>query len=129
VPAGSLAGAAVLAAGAAVLAAGAAVLAGSATGVASGEPAGSLSRYPVPHLIECAAVAGGGPGGCAFPRGRAFPRCGRSSPGADGAIGAPPAARTGRRDRAGRPVLAPKLEAFGRIAMSVTMGYMLILML
>ncbi|HUY49070.1 MAG TPA: hypothetical protein VMV92_25685 [Streptosporangiaceae bacterium] len=30
---------------------------------------------------------------------------------------------------AGRPVLAPKLAAFGKLAMGITMGYMLILML
>ena len=34
-----------------------------------------------------------------------------------------------RHDQAGRPVLAPKLAACGKIAMSITMGYMLILML
>ena len=42
--------------------------------------------------------------------------------------GGPRAAST-RQDQAGRPVLAPKLAACGKIAMSITMGYMLILML
>jgi hypothetical protein len=39
-----------------------------------------------------------------------------------------PAARARRGDQAGRPVLAPGLAACGKLAMSVTMGYMLILM-
>jgi hypothetical protein len=43
---------------------------------------------------------------------------------------ATPAATVSRhRQHAGRPVLAPKLAACGKIAMSITMGYMLILML
>jgi hypothetical protein len=33
------------------------------------------------------------------------------------------------RGPAGGPVLAPKLAACGKLAMSITMGYMLILML
>src|SRR6266516_3018682 len=39
------------------------------------------------------------------------------------------AAQTQHRGQAGRPVLAPKLAACGKLAMSITMGYMLILML
>jgi hypothetical protein len=41
----------------------------------------------------------------------------------------PAAAGTRHEDRAGRPVLAPRLAACGKIVMSLTMGYMLVLML
>ena len=41
----------------------------------------------------------------------------------------PPAAGTRRGDLAGGPVLAPGLTACGKLAMSIAMGYMLILML
>jgi hypothetical protein len=41
----------------------------------------------------------------------------------------PAAAQTQHRGQTGRPVLAPKLAACGKLAMSITMGYMLILML
>ena len=40
-----------------------------------------------------------------------------------------PAAGTRHGGQAGRPVLAPGLAACGKLAMSITMGYMLILML
>ena len=40
-----------------------------------------------------------------------------------------PAAQTQHRGQTGRPVLAPKLAACGKLAMSITMGYMLMLML
>jgi Domain of unknown function (DUF5134) len=40
-----------------------------------------------------------------------------------------PAAGTRRGDQAGGPVLAPGLATCGKLAMSITMGYMLILML
>ena len=43
--------------------------------------------------------------------------------------GTPVATVTRHGQQAGRPVLAPKLGACGKIAMSITMGYMLILML
>jgi hypothetical protein len=43
---------------------------------------------------------------------------------AGGAVSTPAAG-----SRAGRPVLAPKLAVCGKLAMSITMGYMLILML
>ena len=49
--------------------------------------------------------------------------------GADGATRTPAAAGTPHQDPAGRPVLAPKLTACSKIAMGITMGYMLILML
>jgi hypothetical protein len=48
-------------------------------------------------------------------------------------VGVPPATPaatvTRHGQQAGRPVLTPKLAACGKIAMSITMGYMLILML
>ena len=158
-----------------------------------GAPSGSLSRFPVPHLIECAAMLymllpvhsprpahGGtgmampGMGTSAGPAG-SFPalavvlalvmlgyivwttdrltslaraktttagparNSGRRSPaaapaaahppGAGGAPSTPVHAGARQEDEAGRPVLAPKLAACGRIAMSITMGYMLMLML
>jgi hypothetical protein len=40
-----------------------------------------------------------------------------------------PAAGTRRGDQAGGPVLAPGLATCGKLAMSITMGYMLLLML
>jgi hypothetical protein len=43
--------------------------------------------------------------------------------------GTPAAAETRRQAQTGRPVLAPKLAACGKLAMSITMSYMLILML
>jgi hypothetical protein len=153
-----------------------------------GTPAGSLSRFPVPHLIECAAMLymllpvpgprpahGGagmampGMGTSAGPAG-SFPalavvlalfmlgyivwttdrltslarakataagqggnRDHRSSaavraaarPHDAGCAASPPA----RADQAGRPVLAPRLAACGKIAMSIAMGYMLMLMI
>ena len=49
--------------------------------------------------------------------------------GAGDAPGTPAAAGTRDGDQAGRPVLAPGLAACGKLAMSITMGYMLILML
>ena len=49
--------------------------------------------------------------------------------GAANAPSTPAAAGTRQEHQAGRPVLAPKLAACGKIAMSITMGYMLILML
>jgi hypothetical protein len=45
------------------------------------------------------------------------------------ASGVPGAFATRHQDQGGRPALAPKLAACGKIAMSITMGYMLILML
>jgi Domain of unknown function (DUF5134) len=42
---------------------------------------------------------------------------------------APASAGARHGGQAGRPVLAPKLAACGKLAMSITMGYMLILML
>ena len=44
-------------------------------------------------------------------------------------LATPAATATRPGQLAGRPVLAPKLAACGKIAMSITMGYMLILML
>jgi hypothetical protein len=49
--------------------------------------------------------------------------------GADGAVGMPAGAGSRAGDQAGRPVLAPKLGACGKLAMGITMGYMLLLML
>jgi len=43
--------------------------------------------------------------------------------------GTPSAVETRHRDPAGRPMLAPRLAVCAKIAMSLTMGYMLILML
>jgi len=63
---------------------------------------------------------------------------GRGSPAAvpmaapPGAAGDAPVTRaggTGRGDQAGRPALAPRLAACGRLAMGITMGYMLMVML
>jgi hypothetical protein len=53
----------------------------------------------------------------------------RSPHGPGDAPGTPGAARIRREDQAGLPVLAPKLAACSKIAMSIAMGYMLILML
>ncbi len=52
-----------------------------------------------------------------------------SAPDTAQAQGTPGAADTPHRGPAGRPVLAPRLAACAEIAMSITMGYMLILML
>jgi hypothetical protein len=158
----------------------------------AGEPAGSRSRYPVPHLIECVAMvymllpvdgprsarrgagmAMTGMGASAHPgsfaalavvlalfmlgyvvwttdrltalaRAKAVAADPGGNPGQRLPAAAPAAART--RDAGGtgsapagvgaqhgnpggRPVLAPKLAACGKLAMTVTMGYMLILML
>jgi len=49
--------------------------------------------------------------------------------GAGGAASVPAGAGTRRANHAGRPALAPALAACGKLAMSITMGYMLILML
>jgi hypothetical protein len=49
--------------------------------------------------------------------------------GAGDAPGTPATAGIQHGEQAGRPVLTPKLAACGKIAMSITMGYMLILML
>ena len=49
--------------------------------------------------------------------------------GAGDAPGTPAAAGTRDGDQAGRPVLAPGFAGCGKLAMSITMGYMLILML
>jgi uncharacterized protein DUF5134 len=46
-----------------------------------------------------------------------------------GTSSTPGGAGTRREDQAARPVLAPKLAVCGKLAMSITMGYMLILML
>lgn len=48
---------------------------------------------------------------------------------ADDAPGTPGASATRHDDQAGWPLLAPKLAACGKLAMSITMSYMLILML
>jgi hypothetical protein len=64
----------------------------------------------------------------ALVRARATPALGRTAApprGADGAVGTPADAGT----QAGGVVLAPALAACGKLAMSITMGYMLILML
>jgi hypothetical protein len=129
--------------------------------------AGPLSRFPVPHLIESAAMlymlmpvhgplpthgrggmAAGGMGPSTGPAG-SFPvlavvlamfmlgyivwttdrlaslaraRTATEGPGRTRAAGTRPG------DQAGRPALAPGLAACGKLAMSITMGYMLILM-
>jgi hypothetical protein len=137
--------------------------------------AGPLSRFPVPHLIESAAMlymllsahgplpthgrAGMGAAGMGPSTGPAgsFPvlavvlamfmlgyivwttdrlaslaraRAATEGPGRDGGR-RPPAPPAGTRpgDQAGRPALAPGLAACGKLAMSITMGYMLIAML
>ena len=51
------------------------------------------------------------------------------SPGAPAATMTRPGEQALHGEQAGRPPLAPKLAACGKIAMSITMGYMLILML
>jgi hypothetical protein len=151
----------------------------------SGTPGYARCRFPVPHLIECAAMlymllpvhgprpAHGGPGMAmpgmgasagpgSFPalpvvlalfmlgyivwttdrlttlaRAKTTATGAGSNPGhqplaaggAGGATSTPAATGTRHHDPAGRPMLAPKLAACGKIAMSITMGYMLILML
>jgi len=47
---------------------------------------------------------------------------------ADGTAGTPAAAGPRPGDLAGRPALAPKLAVCGKLAMGITMGYMLVLM-
>jgi Domain of unknown function (DUF5134) len=64
----------------------------------------------------------------------ARPKATVAQPGGDRdrlSVAAPPRAAAGPRpgDQAGRPALAPKLAACGKLAMGITMGYMLILML
>jgi Domain of unknown function (DUF5134) len=49
--------------------------------------------------------------------------------GAGGAVSTSAVAGSAPSGQAGRPVLAPKLAVCGKLAMSITMGYMLILML
>jgi hypothetical protein len=156
-----------------------------------GDPGGSPSRFPVPHLIECVAMlcmllplhgsrpahggtgtARAGMGASSAPVG-SFPalavvlalfmvgyivwttdrltslaraKTSAAGPGRNtshrtpaaalsaerthGSAAAPSlAAGTRHEDQASRPVLAPKLAACGKLAMSITMGYMLILML
>jgi hypothetical protein len=142
----------------------------------------SRCRYPVPHLVECAAMlymllpghrpAHGVPG-MAMPGMSAFPSQGfpalavilalfmlgyivwttdrltsrtaqpsatAAAPGGArdhrppvtaiaGTRANDPASIPGPGDQAGKPALAPKLAACTKIAMSLTMGYMLILML
>jgi len=155
-------------------------------------PGGSRCRYPVPHLIECAAMlymllpvraapppARGGTGmamagmspaagpagsfpalavvlalfmlGCIVwttdrlatlaraetlpphwdrnPQLAAAVRTPASFPDAGSAPATPGAGVTRRQEQAARPMLAPKLAAVGKLVMSITMGYMLILML
>jgi hypothetical protein len=122
---------------------------------ARGRGPGSLGRFPVPHLIECVAmlymllpvdgpraapgtvgVALAGMGGSAGPAG-SFPALavvlalfmlGSIVWTTDQLTGL---MRAGTRHvhQPGRPVLAPKLAACGKLAMSIAMGYMLILML
>jgi Domain of unknown function (DUF5134) len=48
---------------------------------------------------------------------------------AAGRAASTPATGSGAGDQPGRPVLAPKLAACGKLVMGITMGYMLILML
>ena len=50
-------------------------------------------------------------------------------PGAAGDAPVTPAAGTGCGEQAGRPVLAPGLATCGKLAMSIAMGYMLLVML
>ncbi len=140
----------------------------------------SPGRFPVPHLIECAAMlymlltmhdsraahgtgmamagmgASTGPAG-SFPalavvlalfmlgyivwttdrlatlaRARATPPPARTAApahDAGGAVSTPASGGTPHGNQAGRPALAPTLAACGKLAMSITMGYMLILML
>ena len=108
-------------------------------------------RFPVPHLIECVAMLymllavpalRPAPGGAPM----AMPGMGPSA----GPAGFPALAvvlalfmlgyivwatdrltalARAQATAAGRPVLAPKLAACGKLAMSITMGYMLLLML
>jgi hypothetical protein len=49
--------------------------------------------------------------------------------GAGGAVSTPGRPGTRHGNQSGRPALAPTLAVCGKLAMSVTMGYMLILML
>jgi hypothetical protein len=49
--------------------------------------------------------------------------------GTGGAVSTPDGAGTRHGNQAGRPALAPTLAACGKLAMSITMGYMLLLML
>ena len=156
-------------------------------------PGSSRCRYPVPHLIECAAMlymllpvhapspahagtgmamagmsSAAGPAG-SFPalavvlalfmlgcivwttdRLTTLARTGTTAPDrdtnphpqpaaavrtaasfhdADSAPAAPDATRTRSEEQPARPMLAPKLATVGKLVMSITMGYMLILML
>ena len=142
-----------------------------------GASGSSRCRFPVPHLIECAAMlymllpvhgsqsshrgagmampgmgASGGPA-TSFPALDRLTTLARAKTAAAGpgrdqndhrsaavpaaaprhdagrAPSTPAAAQTQHRGQIGRPVLAPGLAACGRLAMSITMGYMLILML
>jgi hypothetical protein len=138
-----------------------------AKGVAA--PGGSRCRYPVPHLIECAAMlymllpvhapspaqagtgmAMAGMSSAADPAGSfpalavvlavfmlgcivwttdrlaALARAGTTPPDQDRNPHSQPAAAV---RVAARPMLAPRLAAVGKLVMSITMGYMLILML
>jgi hypothetical protein len=158
-----------------------------AKGVAA--PGGSRCRYPVPHLIECAAMlymllpvhapppgragtgmamadmspAAGAAGsfpalavvlalfmlGCIVwttDRLAALARAGTTAPdqdtnrhrqpaaavfvhGASSTLATPGTTVTRHEEQAARPMLAPRLATVGKLVMSITMGYMLILML
>jgi hypothetical protein len=113
--------------------------------------AGRLCRHPVPHLIECIAMvymllAASGARPARTVTGMAMPGMGGSA----GAVGSLPGlaavlalfmigyvvwaadqltALTRGRITAGNQLLAPRLAACYKIAMSLTMGYMLVLML
>jgi uncharacterized protein DUF5134 len=122
-------------------------------------PRFSQSRYPVPHLVECAAMIymllpadrpTGGPGmampgmGAAASSQQGFPALAvilalfmlgyivwttdrltsrTARPTATAGPGSP------RNNQADAPALAPRLAVCTKIAMSLTMGYMLILMI
>jgi hypothetical protein len=138
---------------AAVFAAAAAWFAGHAIRARRGNARpGGLCRHPVPHLIECVAMvymllAASGARSARTAAGIAMP----GMSGSASAMGILPglaavlalfmigyvvwaadqltALTRGRIIAAGKPVLAPRLAACYKIAMSLTMGYMLVLML
>jgi hypothetical protein len=108
-------------------------------------------RYPIPHLVECAAMVymflpSAGPAPVGGGHGMAMP--GMSVPGGlpvlpvvltllmvgcvvwatDSLTSRVPAAAAGVPGQAGPETLAPRLAAGGKIAMGITMGYMLMLM-
>jgi Domain of unknown function (DUF5134) len=103
-------------------------------GMATSRPPRVVSQHSrLSWPCSCSATSCGPPTGWRPWRGpgppRRWPRTAMPPRDADGAASTPAGAGTRHRSQADGAVLAPTLAACGKIAMSITMGYMLILML